>query len=352
MTESTPQSEAASGDEIFIPIRYVQRTDVGRVRSENQDFAISTSPIESLRHGCLLVVADGMGGHRGGATASRIAGNTVREEFLAHDRGDPGQALLHALTQANERIHCESTANPELQGMGTTCSVLYVRGNRGWIAHVGDSRVYRVREGEIESMTQDHSLVATMVREGLITEEEAEVHPRRNVLQRSMGVADEIEVDVYEPFEILPGDTFILCSDGLHGLVKNGELRQIAVELEPEQAVDRFVELALERGAHDNVTVIVAKAGDPADKPELPPEPDHEAPSSLDRTLSIPDPIHSAETLEIDTSSLDIEERRGAPPALKWLAIALLAAAAIGALILIVGENAILGYFQRQLGVR
>jgi len=354
MTDTMPPTEAGSANETFIPIQYVQRTDVGRVRSENQDFAITTSPDESLRYGYLLVVADGMGGHRGGATASRMAGNIVREEFIAASKAPPTESLHLALTRANERIHNESLTNADLRGMGTTCSVLLVRGNTGWIAHVGDSRVYRVRNDQIELMTQDHSLVATMVREGLITEEEAEVHPRRNVLQRSMGVVEEIEVDVYDPFEILPGDSFILCSDGLHGLVKSGEIRQVVTDLDPEKAVDRFIELALERGAHDNVTVIVARAGEPTEKPDVPPAPvEDDVVPTLERPVpQEPMEIHSAPTLEIDPSVYRQAEPGGAPSALKWIVIALLTVAAIGAVVLIVGESAILGYLQKQLGGR
>src|SRR5437016_3801618 len=124
---------------------------------------------------------------------------------------------------------------------------LAVRHGEGWFAHVGDSRIYRVRKDEIKQLTEDHSLVASMVREGLITPKEAETHPRRNVLQRSMGVAEDVEIDVQGPFELQENDTFILCSDGLHGLVKEPELRDIA-KLDIEQAADRYVKLALDRG--------------------------------------------------------------------------------------------------------
>lgn len=237
------------------------RTDVGKVRSENQDFGALTTPKEeavSPAGGRLLIVADGMGGHRGGATASRIATETVKAQYLGSETKDIGTALHDALTRANARVYSESQTNPELRGMGTTTSALVIRGTEGWFAHVGDSRIYMVRGDAVKQLTEDHSLVATMVREGLLTAEEAENHPRRNVLQRSIGVGEEVEIDVRGPIELQENDTFVLCSDGLHGLVKEDEIKDIA-KLPIQQAANDYVKLALERGAPDNVTVIVAR---------------------------------------------------------------------------------------------
>lgn len=255
---------SASSDAVpqrYLVVRAVLRTDVGLVRSENQDFGTYTTPSEEKEShpgGRLLIVADGMGGHRGGATASRLAGETVKAQYLGSETTDVARALRESLARANARIFAEAQSNPELRGMGTTTSVLAVRSNHAWFAHVGDSRIYRVRDGEIEQLTEDHSLVATMMREGLLTPQEAETHPRRNVLQRSMGVAEEVEIDVRGPFDLREGDTFILCSDGLHGVVREPELKQIATR-DIEQAADEFLKLALERGAPDNVTVIVGR---------------------------------------------------------------------------------------------
>ncbi len=257
-------SEQASSDVTphrSLVVRAVLRTDVGLVRSENQDFGTYTTSSEeqdSHAAGRLLVVADGMGGHRGGATASRLAGETVKAQFLGSETTDVATALRESLIRANARIYSEAHSNPELRGMGTTTSALAVRGEHAWIAHVGDSRIYLVRDDTIRQLTEDHSLVATMVREGLLTPQEAEVHPRRNVLQRSMGVSDDVEIDIRGPFQLREGDTFILCSDGLHGLVKENELKEIA-QKPIEAAADEFLRKALERGAPDNVTVIVAR---------------------------------------------------------------------------------------------
>jgi serine/threonine protein phosphatase PrpC len=242
-------------------VQAVLRTDVGKVRSENQDFgALTTAKEEAVSPagGRLLIVADGMGGHRGGATASRIATETVKAQYLGSETKDVGTALHDALTRANARVFSESQTNPELRGMGTTTSALVIRGTEGWFAHVGDSRIYMVRGDAIKQLTEDHSLVMTMVREGLLTAEEAENHPRRNVLQRSIGVGEEVEIDVRGPIELQENDTFVLCSDGLHGLVKEDEIKDIA-KLPIQQAANDYVKLALERGAPDNVTVIVAR---------------------------------------------------------------------------------------------
>jgi PPM family protein phosphatase len=265
-------SEPASSDvtpQRRLIVRAALRTDVGLVRAENQDFGTYTTPEEEKEShpgGRLLIVADGMGGHRGGATASRLAGETVKAQYLGSETADISRALRDSLARANSRIFHEAQSNPELRGMGTTTSALAVHHGQGWFAHVGDSRIYLVRGAEIRQLTDDHSLVATMVREGLLTPAEAETHPRRNVLQRSMGVAEDVEIDVRGPIELREGDTFILCSDGLHGVVKEAELKDIAA-MTIDAAADEFLRRALERGAPDNVTVIVARV-EWTDEPE------------------------------------------------------------------------------------
>jgi PPM family protein phosphatase len=260
MSEQATATSVVSSTPLVV--RAVLRTDVGRVRSENQDFGSITPSAEEGGHSGerLLIVADGMGGHRGGATASRIAGETVKAQYEGSGSEDIAAALGDALTRANTRIFNEAQTNADLRGMGTTTSALLVRGNQAWFAHVGDSRIYHVRGDSITQLTDDHSLVAVMVREGLLTSKEAENHPRRNVLQRSIGVSEEVDVDVRGPIEVQELDTFVLCSDGLHGLVKPNELKDIVLKANSiEEAADTMVRLALERGGPDNVTVIVAR---------------------------------------------------------------------------------------------
>lgn len=292
-------SEQASSEVVpsrRLIVRAVLRTDVGLVRSENQDFGACTTPQEEqVSHpgGRLLIVADGMGGHRGGATASKLAAETVKAQYLGSETTDIPTALHDSLARANARIYLEAQSNPDLRGMGTTTSALAVRNGQGWLAHVGDSRIYRVRDDAIEQLTDDHSLVATMVREGLLTSQEAETHPRRNVLQRSMGVSEDVEIDVRGPFDLREDDTFILCSDGLHGVVKEPELREIA-RLPIEEAADECLKRALSRGAPDNVTVIVARV-ETTDEPEP-------VSAAFDDTLALDD-IPAVE--EVEKSQFD-----------------------------------------------
>lgn len=236
------------------------RSDVGKVRTENQDFGLVLQPPQCPADGgILMIVADGMGGHRGGARASHLAAETVRDRFLGATPDELPRALVSAIREANAAVFTESSTTADLRGMGTTMSAMVVCGRRGFLAHVGDSRIYRFRGGALEQLTQDHSLVATMMREGLLTAEEAAVHPRRNVLQRSVGVAEEIEIDSAD-FAVEPGDTFLLCSDGLHGFVAQDDIQR-ALMLPVDRAAERCIELAHAAGAPDNVTVIVAEVG-------------------------------------------------------------------------------------------
>jgi len=258
---SEPSSAAGVASTRRLVVQAVLKTDVGLVRTENQDFATLTTAREESSGqagGRLMVVADGMGGHRGGGTASRLAVDTVKTSYLAADKDDVPAVLREAMTRANARVFTEAQSNADLRGMGTTTSALVIRGEKAWFAHVGDSRIYMLRGDEFRQLTQDHSLVATMVREGLLTEAEAETHPRRNVLQRSIGVTEDVEIDVVGPIDVQEGDVFLLCSDGLHGVLKEDELKEVA-KLPIERAADEYVRLALQRGAPDNVTVIVAK---------------------------------------------------------------------------------------------
>lgn len=318
-------------------LRAVLRTDVGLVRSENQDFGTYTTPEEEKEShpgGRLLIVADGMGGHRGGATASRLAAETVKAQYLGSETSDIPTALRDSLVRANARIYSEAQSNPDLRGMGTTTSVLAVRNDKGWLAHVGDSRIYLVREGEIRQLTDDHSLVATMVREGLLTSAEAETHPRRNVLQRSMGVAEDVEVDVRGPIDLREGDTFILCSDGLHGVVKEPELKEIA-QHPIDVAADEFLRRALERGAPDNVTVIVARVESSTEIGEetaverfddtQPLDPLDETQRDTDEYVIVEE--HAPAEPEIEATP----ETRSAPSALKWTLFVVLILGAAGA---------------------
>lgn len=229
-------------------------TSIGQVRTTNQDFFDEFQRPNGDR---LLVVADGMGGHRGGATASRLATETIGAVF-EQSTAEPSDILYDALAQANERVHQTSLEDPELRGMGTTVvSLLFDAEGLVWVAHVGDSRAYRLHAAVIEQITQDHSVVGEMVRRGLITSTEAEVHPRRNEILRSVGVEEAVEIDVAQVVAA-PGDFFVLCSDGLSGQVSDDEIAEVVQSTSPEIAAQRLVDLANERGGPDNVTVQIA----------------------------------------------------------------------------------------------
>jgi protein phosphatase len=242
-------------------IQTVYLSDVGRARSENQD---ACQEFQSPSGARLLAVADGMGGHQGGATASRLAMETLGEVFEQAPDAD-GEMLRAALEMANQRVHQAAQGRPELHGMGTTCvALLFGAKGSAWVAHVGDSRAYALRGGRLEQLTADHSTVAELVRLGKITREEAAVHPRRNEILRSIGAEPSVEVDV-SPVEVQAGDQFLLCSDGLSGVLSDQEIGAVILREPPDQAVRRLVDFANERGGPDNVTAMLTAIPEVAD---------------------------------------------------------------------------------------
>ena len=232
-------------------------THVGVVRRINQDaFGRFDDP---ARGETLLVVADGLGGHRGGEVASRMAIDLLGPLVCSGD-DPPARRLTRAIEEANRQIHDAARVDYTLEGMGTTVvCLLLARGGQSYVAHVGDSRLYRLRAGGVEAMTEDHSLVATLVRQGVLSPEEARSDPRKNQILRALGVRKEIEVDV-APLEPQPGDTYLLCSDGLHGLVEDHAIRELAdANPDPELAVSTLIDAANRAGGTDNVTCLLAR---------------------------------------------------------------------------------------------
>jgi protein phosphatase len=232
-------------------------TDVGLVRERNED----AFGEKSLVGGRLFVVADGMGGHAGGATASRLAVEAV-EAALGTIPRDPPRALREALEAANRSIHDESQRDPSLRGMGTTGVVLLIGSGGCWVANVGDSRAYRLRDGALDQLTRDHSVVAEMVRLGVLTSAQAAVHPRRNEVLRSLGTAPDVDVDV-DAVDVSVGDVFLLCSDGLSGVVDDAAIAALLADDSVEDASRALVEAAIGQGAPDNVTVQVIRVHAP-----------------------------------------------------------------------------------------
>jgi len=233
-------------------------SDVGCVRELNEDsirVIQPTDPNELAQRGILVVVADGMGGHNAGEIASQLAVEVVVQRY-ADDTKEPGSALANALEQANRVIVDAASRDVRYSGMGTTCTALVLRGGLAYCAHVGDSRLYLARGNDIFLMTEDHSALMHLVRQGTITADEARHHPDKSVIVRALGARDDVDVATWEkPLPVRPGDTFLMCSDGLYDLVEDEEIKQIVMLGDPQPACENLIALAKERGGHDNITV-------------------------------------------------------------------------------------------------
>lgn len=246
-------------------------TDVGLKRSGNEDsFAVwhddDTRPWSERR--LLMVVADGMGGSVAGELASRLTVETVVRR-MSESAVQSVEVMRGAVEEANRTIRARSRAEPNLEGMGTTCTAIVLRDRRATIAHVGDSRAYLIRDGRIRRLTQDHSLVAHLIQRNELTEEQARHDARRHVLIRSVGVADRIEVDAFEvKTPLRMGDTLLVCSDGLHGVISDSDLAAIAEEADGLGVMCRqMIATANDAGGPDNITVVAARIRPPGMPP-------------------------------------------------------------------------------------
>ena len=237
-------------------------TDVGRKRRHNEDFVDCFEPAdpeELARSGRLYIVADGVGGAADGEVASEYAAKKVLHEYYRSTEPDLGRRLKAVIRAANADIFEHVQRRPELGRMGTTIVAAAVRDDELVVANVGDSRAYLIRNGDIHQITRDHSLVAKLVDEGSITPEEAERHPRRNVLLRSIGADPDTYPDTFEG-RLQPGDQVVLCSDGLTRYVSDDEILDVATHTRADRAVKRFVEMANARGGKDNISVMLIRA--------------------------------------------------------------------------------------------
>ena len=234
------------------------QTDKGCVRELNEDsarFVRPSDPAQLAARGALAIVADGMGGHSAGEVASRMAVELVSRLYY-ETKGEAGAALRHAVEEANRLIHAAAAEDASKEGMGTTCTALAVRGDQAVAAHVGDSRLYMLRDGQLYQLSEDHSAVMEMVKLGIISKEEARTHEDKNVILRALGTSPEVEVSVIEPFRVGVGDRYLLCSDGLYDLVLDDEIAAaLAGAADVHAAGERLIQTAKERGGHDNITV-------------------------------------------------------------------------------------------------
>ncbi|MCU1622344.1 MAG: protein serine/threonine phosphatase [Frankiales bacterium] len=312
-----------------LAIRYAARSHAGLLRSLNED-SVYAGPR-------LLAVADGMGGHAAGEVASAVAIASV----APLDEDAPGADLLKALRDAamtaNDQLRAMAEADDALSGMGTTLVALLFSGSRVGLAHVGDSRCYLLRDGELSQITHDHTLVQALVDEGRISEEEARSHPQKSVVTRVMDGRTDVELDL-SVRDVRVGDRFLVCSDGLTGPVGSLDtLREALLIADPQESVDRLVQLALRGGGPDNVTAIVADVIDsngPSDVRGLPPivagaaaESPQEAPPGIADS-----PASRARVAEGRDAAPAVRARPAPPPrrrgkALAWLLASLVVVA-------------------------
>src|SRR5882762_23853 len=260
-------------------IEISSQSDIGCLRQNNEDSYGYWEPEDDrqfLRKGRLAVVADGMGGYEGGQEASRLAVETLMAVYRDFGGDDPQAALVEALQAAHEQIRQYSFAHPELRGMGTTCTAAaIVRGALGgagggenggkndyalYYVHVGDTRLYLIRDGQITRVTRDHSYVGRLVESGMISREEAETHPQRNILTAALGTNPDLIMDSPgRPEPLRPEDVLLICSDGLWGQVRDSEILDAVENKSAEQAGRKLIELARERGGPDNITVEILR---------------------------------------------------------------------------------------------
>jgi protein phosphatase len=244
-------------------IEVSSQSDIGCLRQNNEDSFGYWEPEDDqqfLRKGRLAVVADGMGGYEGGQEASRLAVETLMEVYRDFGGDDPQAALVEALQTAHEQIREYSFDHPELRGMGTTCTAAAIVQDALYYVHVGDTRLYLIRDGQITRVTRDHSYVGRLVESGMISREEAETHPQRNILTAALGTNPDLIMDSPgQPKPLRPEDVLLICSDGLWGQVRDSEILDAVENKSAEQTGRKLIELARERGGPDNITVEVLR---------------------------------------------------------------------------------------------
>jgi serine/threonine protein phosphatase PrpC len=238
-------------------------SDTGRVRQYNEDYVETFVPANEVllhRRGSIFVVADGMGGHQAGGVASREAVKEVVQEYYADATHDVGESLRRACGCANERVFELAQADPSKMGMGTTLVAAVILNHRLYVANVGDSRAYLLHRRRFTRITVDHSWVEEQVQAGILSREEAESHPHRNLITRALGTRPAVEVDLFE-VDLNEGDALLLCTDGLSGQVSEQDMARHVRDMPPERAAAELVKQANARGGRDNVSVAIVQIG-------------------------------------------------------------------------------------------
>lgn len=244
-------------------VKFVARSEIGHARENNEDkfdFYEPDEPPLLAARGSVYLVCDGMGGHNAGQIASELAAKQFLHAYY-HLGGSAQEAARRAVLQAHHYIAEMASKIPSRFGMGTTLTALILKQDEGILVHVGDSRCYRLRAGVFELISRDHTLVAHLVEQGILTPEQAKYHPQRNVIRQAVGVADPsepLEPDI-ETFALQAGDVYLLCSDGLTDMVEEGEIEAILRDEPPTRAAWRLVDRALANGGRDNITVVLVQ---------------------------------------------------------------------------------------------
>ena len=244
-------------------LKHISKTDKGLVRPVNED-NLDVLINNSGEYSNIYIVCDGMGGHVGGAKASQIAVSSIKEYFSHTPSNNPNTALKEAIEMANMQILGEATVNPEFKGMGTTVTVLVECDGVIYIAHVGDSRIYIINDNKLNRLTKDHSYVQSLVDAGELLDSEMESHPRKNELTRALGISQDVDVEVVaKPILAKQGDKFLLCTDGLCGLIDDNKIQNIINNSDNlEDASNKLIYAAKNQGGHDNITVILLEVED------------------------------------------------------------------------------------------
>jgi len=231
-------------------------THMGR-RENNEDFFLVDNELR------LFIVADGMGGHNAGEVASSLAVRAVRDNIVGtFDRDNPAEVIQRAVRKANAIVFSHASARDDLKGMGTTLTAVWVYEKEAYVAHIGDSRAYLARQGELRLMTSDHSLVQEMVKNGGISEKEARQHPQRNVLTRAVGTQEDVHVDINN-IALQENDVLLLCTDGLTSTVSDRDILGVFSKLQSaEKSCYDLIGMASKRGAEDNITAVVVYVDD------------------------------------------------------------------------------------------
>lgn len=233
-------------------MKVYQKTHVGKVRKNNEDALLVTDPN-------IFVAADGMGGAVAGEVASKILVDTVKNFLATVPEPLDENILSKAILKSNAAILREAKENPQLQGMGTTATILYLYKNQAYFAHVGDSRLYRLKNSTLEQMTLDHSYVESLVRQGSLTHEEARLHPMKNLLTQAVGAMEDIQVETGN-FSVDGDEIFLLCTDGLTNMIDDDQIKIILSE--SSKPAEDLIQAALDNGGHDNITAIVVSVDD------------------------------------------------------------------------------------------